>query len=79
MALNCISVGAGEEGDPPSLPGPGLAAATGGTRLPPQRAVRGVLKADLPQREAYPQGHSPHLPRPRLLQGEGRTGSGEPV
>lgn len=54
--------GAGEEGDPTPLPGPGLAVVTGGARLAPQTAIRGVPEADLAQREADQKGHCPHLP-----------------
>lgn len=57
-----LFAGAGEEGDPAPLPWPGLAAVTGGARLAPQTAVRGVLEADLAQREADQEGHRPHLP-----------------
>lgn len=57
-----LFAGAGEEGDPTPLPGPGLAAVTGGARLAPQTAVRGVPEADLAQREADQEGHRPHLP-----------------
>lgn len=71
--------GAGEEGDPAPLPGPGLAAVTGGAWLASQTAVRGVPEADLAQREADQEGHRPHLPWPRLLQGEGWTWPGELV
>lgn len=71
--------GADQEGHPTSLPGNSVAAAGKRHRHASEEPVLWAIEDVLALREAHPQGHRPHLPWARLLQGPGQPGPGGPL
>lgn len=68
--------GTGPIGDPSPLPGHCVAAAVQRPKHAHQGPVLGAAEDDVAVREADSPGHRPHLPRARVLQGEGQPGPG---
>lgn len=71
-----LCTGSGQEGHPASLPGDSVAAALQCPESAHKGPVLRTAEDDVTLREADPQRHRPHIPRARVLQGEGQPGPG---